>query len=141
MSNKFKVGQKVITKDHQEDGTVVKVIQHDMGRCDYKVLLDRFADTDSVDADGNPVGVFTYFESDLEKWKSRRFRVDGNHYMQMYDDPQGTGGERLRQGTWGVRDTLTDQIVFYITSGAAKLIAQEVCKAMDEKTLLGDFAE
>lgn len=124
---KYKVGDRVIDKVHHEDMTIVAAEEQ---KNRYTAKLDRLPD----------VGPFDYWESDLEPWKPRRFRVDGNHHMKLYDcsyshDPQFYGS-----GTWGVRDTWEDRVVFYITSAHSRAVAMEIAKQMNENKLLKELA-
>lgn len=139
MATKFKVGQKVIELAHDEEGTVVEIKYHRHGGHSYKVQLDRFANSKEVD--GKQIGLFSYSDSELIPWKPRRFIRFGDHHMRLVDSPSGVGGEFCGYGTWGIKDTYTDQVVFWVTSGGAYWIVKELCRAMNDGVILQEMTK
>lgn len=123
-SRKFKVGDRAISVFHQEDVTIVGY-----NGSGYDVTLDRFPDG----------GHYHYWENELEPWRYRRFVIDGNHYMRMYDDADPHETKFCGSGTWGVRDKVADKIVFYITSGHSRAVAMEICKQMNAGLILKEL--
>lgn len=123
---KYKVGDRVIDRFHQEDMTIVAVNEQQKR---YTAKLDRLPD----------VGPFDYWENDLDPWYWRRFVVDGNHYMKMYDCTNSYDPQQLGLGSWGVRDRVEDRVVFYITSGHSRAVAMEIAKQMNENKLLKEL--
>lgn len=122
----YKVGDRVIDLCHQEDLTVVEVKGNS-----YLCKIDRLPD----------VQPFSYFEHELQPWKYRRFKIAGDHYMKMFDCSNQYDEKFCGSGSWGVRDDFNGEIIFYITSGASRLIAMEICKAMNAGTLLKEFVK
>lgn len=123
---RYNVGQKAITKHHQEDVTILEVTNDG----EYVASMDRFTDE---------VVSFSYHEHDLTPWRPRRYRVDGSHPNQLVDANKGM--EMVHGGTWGIKDTHTDTIVFYVTSPSSKMIALEICDAMNSGTLLTSISK
>lgn len=125
---KYKVGDRVICKAHQEDLTIVEVDEH---RQWYRAKLDRLPD----------VGPFYYRDYEIEPWRWRRYVIDGNHYMKLMDHTDQYDPKFCGSGTWGVRDTIKDRVVFYVTSGSSRAIAMEICKQMNEGMLLKEMTQ
>ena len=121
MKTEFKVDQLAIETSHQEDVKIVEVIREGY----YKVEMVRL-----------PGVVFNCFTHDLERWKPRRFVIDGDHHMRMHDHSAVGEGKFIGVGSWGVRDTHTDTVVFYVTSCSSRMIAMEICKQMNAGDLL-----
>ena len=126
MKTEFKVGQLAITVSHQEDVTITEVIREGY----YNVKMVRLPDVS-----------FTCYAHELERWKSRRFVIDGNHHMRMHDDSSEGAGKFMGAGSWGIRDTIEDRVVFYVTSGSSRMIAMEICKQINAGTLLKEFCK
>lgn len=126
MKTEFKVGQRAICNVHQEDVVITKVIREGY----YEAEVVRLPGT-----------LLNYFTHELEPWKFRRFVIDGNHHMRMHDDSNEGAGKFIGTGSWGVRDTIEDRVVFYVTSGASRMIAMEICKQMNAGMLLKEFTK
>jgi hypothetical protein len=123
---KFKVGDLAICTTHQEDVTIVEV---DEQRGSYLGKLVRLPDVEP----------FLYWEHDIEPWRYRRFVIDGNHHMKLHDCSNHFDPKFCGSGTWGVRDKMMGQVLFYITSSSSRAIAMEICKQMNEGKLLKEM--
>lgn len=125
---KYKVGDRLISKAHQEDLTIVGIDERSK---QYIAKIDRLPDVEP----------FSYWEHEVEPWRYRRYVVDGNHYMKLMDHTDQYDPKFCGSGTWGVRDTIEDRVVFYVTSGSSRAIAMEICKQMNEGMLLKEMTQ
>ena len=138
---KFKIGQKVITEVHDEDATIVDIEFDKEGNLiGYKAQIDRFKDVKN-EMSGEQVGLFSYMEHELLPWEFRRFVRFGDHHMRLHDCSKSVNGEFAGIGTWGIKDVISDQVVMYVSSSSAYWIVKDLCRAMNEGTVLKKLME